>query len=130
MVAILKSALTVVLSLGILVSCTKKVDLTERVLNLTVSAEIKGMDPIYADDRYSSNEVARVYEGLLEYHYLKRPYTLVPNLAEELPKSEKAFFFMTALHFLIVLDVNLLLTTLFIQSKDWQTQSFKVLAGG
>jgi ABC-type transport system substrate-binding protein len=70
-------------------SCTKKVDLNEKVLNLAVTAEIKGMDPIYANDMYSSNEVARVYEGLLQYHYLKRPYTLVPNLAEEMPTVSK-----------------------------------------
>ena len=47
------------------------------------------MDPIYANDLYSSNEVARVYEGLLEYHYLKRPYELVPNLAEAMPTVSK-----------------------------------------
>jgi len=76
-------ALLLVLSL---LSCTKKVDVNEKVLNLVVSAKVKGMDPISSDDRYSSNEVARVYEGLLEYHYLKRPYTLVPNLAEALPE--------------------------------------------
>ncbi|WP_417335380.1 ABC transporter substrate-binding protein [Halobacteriovorax marinus] len=66
-------------------SCTKKEKETGKTLNIAVSAEIKGMDPIYANDRYSSNEVGRVYEGLLEYHYLKRPYTLVPNLAESMP---------------------------------------------
>lgn len=69
----------------LLFSCSKKIDLNERVLNLAVTSEVKGMDPIYSNDRYSSNEVGRVYEGLLEYHYLKRPYTLVPNLAESLP---------------------------------------------
>jgi ABC-type transport system substrate-binding protein len=67
-------------------SCTKKVDTSEKVLNLAITAEVKGMDPIYANDRYSGNEIARIYEGLLEYHYLKRPYTLVPNLAESLPE--------------------------------------------
>lgn len=72
--------------LAITVSCTKKVDLNEKVLNLAVTSEVKGMDPIYANDKYSSNEVGRVYEGLLEYHYLKRPYTLVPNLAASLPE--------------------------------------------
>ncbi|RLA64015.1 MAG: hypothetical protein DRQ88_01185 [Epsilonproteobacteria bacterium] len=70
-------------------SCTKKIDLNEKVLNLSVTAEIKGMDPIYANDMYSSNEVARVYEGLLQYHYLKRPYTLVPNLADKMPTVSK-----------------------------------------
>lgn len=69
-----------------LVSCTKKNTDTGKTINIAVSAQIKGMDPIYANDRYSSNEVGRIYEGLLEYHYLKRPYTLVPNLAEAMPK--------------------------------------------
>jgi len=85
----MKKMITILLSFGLLLgltSCTKKEMTNEKVLNLAVSAKIKGMDPIYANDLYSSNEVARVYEGLLEYHYLKRPYTLVPNLAEALPK--------------------------------------------
>ena len=58
-----------------------------KTLNLAITAEVKGMDPINANDRYSVDEISRVYEGLLEYHYLKRPYTLVPNLAESMPKA-------------------------------------------
>jgi oligopeptide transport system substrate-binding protein len=68
------------------IGCTKKRDLTIKELQISVPQKVKGMDPIFANDRYSSNEIARVYEGLLEYHYLKRPYTLVPNLAAEMPK--------------------------------------------
>ena len=78
-----------ILLLGILVlgvSCTKKDNFKEKVLNLTVAAKIKGLDPVNTGDTYSSNEVARVYEGLLQYHYLKRPYELIPNLAAEMPK--------------------------------------------
>lgn len=48
-------------------------------------AKIKGLDPIYADDLYAGLEVGKVYEGLLQYHYLKRPYELIPNLAEAMP---------------------------------------------
>jgi len=70
-------------------SCSKKTDLNERVLNLATLGEVKGMDPIYANDKYSGNEVGRVYEGLLEYHYLKRPYALKGNLAESLPVVSK-----------------------------------------
>lgn len=66
-------------------SCTKKEDKDIKVLNMSVGAKVKGMDPIYANDLYSSMEVAKVYEGLLEYHYLKRPFTLKPNLAEAMP---------------------------------------------
>lgn len=77
--------LLVALSIALSSSCTKKVETKDKVLNLAVTAEVKGMDPIFANDRYSSNEVSRVYEGLFEYHYLKRPYQLVPNLAEQMP---------------------------------------------
>lgn len=73
------------LMLSLSSSCTKKEETNDKVLNLAVTAEVKGMDPIFANDRYSSNEVARVYEGLFEYHYLKRPYQLIPNLAAEMP---------------------------------------------
>ncbi len=66
-------------------ACKKDEVTNEKVLNLGVPSEVKGLDPIYANDLYSSNEVARIYEGLLEYNYLKRPYTLVPNLAEAMP---------------------------------------------
>lgn len=68
-----------------LISCSKRKDLDEKVVNLVSIAEIKGMDPGQTSDLYSNREVARIYEGLLEYHYLKRPYTLVPNLAESMP---------------------------------------------
>jgi len=67
-------------------SCTKKKNSNEKVLNLVSTNKVKGMDPIYANDLYSSREVGRVYESLLEYHYLKRPYVLKPNLAESMPK--------------------------------------------
>ena len=49
-------------------------------------AKIKGMDPIYASDRYSGKAVGLVYEGLLSYHYLKRPFVLQPNLALSMPE--------------------------------------------
>jgi oligopeptide transport system substrate-binding protein len=80
------NGLLVSLCLVMMFSCTKKVSVKENVLNIVVSQKIKGMDPIFAADLYSGNEIARVYEGLLEFHYLKRPYVLKPNLAAEMPK--------------------------------------------
>lgn len=81
--AIVPLLMTILFSM---VACTKKEVSNEKVLNIAVGSEVKGMDPIYANDMYSSNEVARVYESLLQYHYLKRPYQLAPNLAEALPE--------------------------------------------
>jgi oligopeptide transport system substrate-binding protein len=66
-------------------SCTKKKDFKEKVIHIVIGADVKGLDPIYADDSYSGKEVSKVYEGLLQYHYLKRPYVLIPNLAESMP---------------------------------------------
>lgn len=70
-------------------SCTKKTDLNEKVLNLVVPADVKGFDPIQASDLYSTGEIARVYEGLYQYHYLKRPFELEPALAEAMPEVSK-----------------------------------------
>lgn len=78
-------ALTLVTA-SLLTSCAKKQDASERVLNIVSSAEIKGFDPIMADDLYSGREVGKIYEGLLAYHYLKMPYELIPNLAEAMPE--------------------------------------------
>src|SRR3712207_5516216 len=58
-------------------------------LNLAIIAKVKGMDPAFGDDQYSGTEIGRVYEGLVQYHYLKRPPVLVPNLAEALPEVSK-----------------------------------------
>lgn len=57
-----------------------------QTVRLASPSKIKGLDPAHADDLYSATEVARVYEGLLQYHYLKRPFVLVPNLAEAMPE--------------------------------------------
>ncbi len=77
----------VVLVLFIAASCTKNNSEAdgEKVLYISTPAKVKGFDPNEASDLYSGNEVARVYEGLLQFHYLKRPYTLAPNLAEAMP---------------------------------------------
>lgn len=81
----MRSLIAVLLSSFVIFGCTKKNDSNEKVLNIRAGAKVKGMDPAFSNDRYSSNEIGKVYEGLLEYHYLKRPFTLVPNLAESLP---------------------------------------------
>ena len=48
----------------------------------------KHLDPVQS---YSENEAvfnAQIYEPPLQYHYLKRPYTLVPLSAAELPHAK------------------------------------------
>lgn len=58
-------------------------------LHVVSVQKISGLDPINAGDLYSGREVAKVYEGLLQYHYLKRPYVLAPNLAESMPQASQ-----------------------------------------
>jgi oligopeptide transport system substrate-binding protein len=65
--------------------CSKERNFDERELHLISPEKIAGFDPIHASDMYSGNETGKVYEGLYEFHPLKRPYELMPNLAESLP---------------------------------------------
>lgn len=81
-------AMTLVIA-SILSGCAKKQDASERVLNIVSPAEIKGFDPIMADDLYSGREIGKIYESLLAYHWLKVPYELIPNLAESMPEISK-----------------------------------------
>lgn len=76
-------------SLILLSACSKKQDLSERVLNVTAPSDIKGFDPMMASDVGSAAQIAKIYEGLLTYHWLKLPYELIPNLAEAMPDISK-----------------------------------------
>lgn len=79
-VAVMMSA-TVFITSG----CTKKVDDKDTSINVVLRANVKGLDPLRANDLYSSTVISQMFEGLLQYHYLKRPYTLQPALAESMP---------------------------------------------
>lgn len=50
------------------------------------SAAVKTFDPVEAGDMYSGGAQHQVYEGLLEYHYLKRPAELIPSMAASMPE--------------------------------------------
>ena len=75
----------VLLSLLFIACTANKEKEGEVVLNIYDIGKVKGLDPMMADDRYAGQETSRVYEGLLAFHYLKRPYVLIPALAENLP---------------------------------------------
>ncbi len=55
------------------------------MLHLYLPQEMKGFDPVQADEEITSICVLNVYDQLYEYHYLKRPFELVPCLAEGMP---------------------------------------------
>jgi ABC-type transport system substrate-binding protein len=58
----------------------------EKILYSSFSERPKHLDPARS---YSSNEyefIAQIYEPPLQYHYLQRPYRLVPLTAEAVPR--------------------------------------------
>lgn len=58
----------------------------EMVLHHVLSAKIKGLDPGNMRDVYSIIVASQMFEPLYQYHFLKRPYELVPLLAEDMPQ--------------------------------------------
>lgn len=58
----------------------------EIVLHTVSSAKITGLDPADIGDRPTAIVAGEVFECLYQYHYLKRPYEVVPMLAEEMPQ--------------------------------------------
>ncbi|MEW6746003.1 MAG: ABC transporter substrate-binding protein [Planctomycetota bacterium] len=58
----------------------------DEVLNFCLRDNVATMDPISADNEFAKQVVAQIYETLYQYHYLLRPYRLVPCLAETLPE--------------------------------------------
>ncbi len=60
-------------------------DIGKNILYSVFSERPKHLDPVQS---YSSNEIqftAQIYEPPLQYHYLKRPFTLMPLTAEAMP---------------------------------------------
>ena len=47
---------------------------------------IRGFDPVTSSDVPSANAIYKVFDGLYEYEYLVRPYTVRPNLADGMPE--------------------------------------------
>ncbi len=78
-------AVLIIITLSLISACSKNQDKNERVLTVTAASDVKGFDPIMSSDVGSAAQIAKIYEGLLSYHWLKLPYELIPNLAEEMP---------------------------------------------
>ncbi len=75
----------ILLSALLVLSCTKK-EKTPNQLNVSVSDSISTLDPASSYDTISAKVIYQAYEQLYEYEYLKRPYTLRPLLAENMPR--------------------------------------------
>jgi ABC-type transport system substrate-binding protein len=58
----------------------------EMVLHHVLHTRIKGLDPGDMRDVYSIMVGSQIFETLYDYHFLKRPYELIPLLAEDMPQ--------------------------------------------
>ncbi|MCB0411663.1 MAG: ABC transporter substrate-binding protein [Bdellovibrionales bacterium] len=66
-------------------TCSKKAEI-ENSLDLPLGpSNLKGFDPIYANDIYTGEVVSQIFDTLYQYHYLKRPLELEPLLADGMP---------------------------------------------
>ncbi len=50
-----------------------------------LSSKVRGMDPMDIGDTTSSSVASNIFDCLYQYHYLKRPYELIPSVAESMP---------------------------------------------
>ncbi len=70
-------------------SCTGSRGPRGKVIKFSSQADAKGFDPAFCEDYYTHMMVGQIYEGLVEYEYLRRPFVLKPALAEALPEISK-----------------------------------------
>ena len=52
-------------------------------------AKVRGLDPGDIGDTTSSMVASQIFECLYQYHYLKRPYEVIPALAEDMPQRSE-----------------------------------------
>ncbi len=67
----------------------------EMVLRHALFTKLKGLDPGNMRDVYSVTVASQICETLYQYHFLKRPYEIVPLLAEEMPEISADFLTYT-----------------------------------
>ncbi len=61
----------------------------EMVIYSGIGSKIASLDPGNIGDTSSSAVASQIFECLYDYHYLKRPYQLIPKLAEDMPKVDE-----------------------------------------
>jgi oligopeptide transport system substrate-binding protein len=78
--------------LAVVSACTNNpypdADRDAKVLYSSFTEAPKTLDPAVAYTTAEHVVTANVFDTLLEYHYLKRPYELIPGLAVDIPKAE------------------------------------------
>lgn len=77
---------------GVVAACTNdpypRVDRDVKILYTSYPEPPKTLDPAIAYSTIDHLVTGPVYDTLLEYHYLERPYRLIPALVREVPEPE------------------------------------------
>jgi ABC-type transport system substrate-binding protein len=63
-------------------------DASKKVVYTTFVEAPKTLDPAVAYTTSAHAITGNIYDTLLEYHFLQRPYTLIPGIATEVPEPE------------------------------------------
>lgn len=58
----------------------------EMIIRQTLPSKIQTLDANNMRDVYSQTVGSQIYETLFTYHFLKRPYEIIPLLAEDMPE--------------------------------------------
>ena len=64
---------------------------SERVIHTAAGGRVKTLDPAQADDLASRNLAGAIFDTLVEYDYIRRPYTLKPAMLSEMPVCSADF---------------------------------------
>ncbi len=67
-------------------SSSSKTEPNQITIHSALGAKIRGLDPGDIGDTTSALVASQIFECLYQYHYLKRPYELISQLAEDMPK--------------------------------------------
>jgi len=83
-----KKALLITTVLTVLAGCTHK-DKYPGFIHWVLVGNVRGLDPAFTSDNYSSKVVAQIDEPLFQYSYLERPLKVEPLLADGMPQVSK-----------------------------------------
>lgn len=75
----------ILLSFLLIFSCQQKNSKSDNVLHYLLTDEISTLDPAKSYDVISATVIYQCIEPLFQYHYHKRPYTIVPLVADGMP---------------------------------------------
>ena len=80
---------SILLAFFLFLSCHLSPQKSHGPLQMALTDEVSSLDPAISYNLNSGKIIYQIYEPLYEYHYLKRPYTLVPLLAQDFPTYKK-----------------------------------------